>query len=320
MKILLIRFSSIGDIVMTSPIIRCVRNQYSNTEVHFATKKQFEGILKHNPNIDKLHLLGDNWQEFIEQFGSYDLVFDMHKNLRTRRLINSIKAKKVYTYNKRNIDKWLLVNLKLNRLNGYSVVDNYFDFFPIKNDGYGLDYYLNPNADRTELNVQLPDKYVAIALGGRFKTKQLNFNRLRELIGSIELPVVLLGGKTERTLAGGVTSAKAHGQIINLVDKISLEESAFVVSKAHKVISHDTGLMHITAAFGKNMAVLWGNTVKELGFAPYYKKNTVADVRHFERNDLKCRPCSKLGYEKCPKVHHECMHYDFQEIGEWANL
>lgn len=305
---------------MTSPIIRCVRNQYPNAEIHYATKKQFNGILKHNPHIDKLILLEDNWQEFIKPLGNYDVVFDMHKNLRTKRLINSIKAKKVLTYNKRNIDKWLLVNLKLNRLEGYSVVDNYFNSFSLENDGQGLDYFLNPNAIRTELNAQLPYKYVAIALGGRFNTKQLNFYRLRDLLASIKLPVVLLGGHTERSLAGSVVSAKVHYQLTNLVNSISLEESAYVVSKAHKVISHDTGLMHIAAAFDKDMAVLWGNTVKDFGFAPYYKKNSKAEVKHFERNDLKCRPCSKLGHDKCPKVHHECMHHDMQEIGEWANL
>lgn len=305
---------------MTSPIIRCARKQYPNAEIHFAAKKQFRGILEHNPNIDKLHLLGDNWQEFIKDLGNYDLVFDMHKNLRTKRLINSIKAKDVLTYSKRNIDKWLLVNFKLNRLEGYTVVENYFDSFSLENDGQGLDYYLNPNAERTGLNAQLPEKYIAFALGGRFKTKQLNFYRLREIIKEVEAPIVLLGGETEKALAGSLVNVKERNQLINLVDKISLEESAYVVSKAHKVISHDTGLMHITAAFDKDMAVLWGNTVKEFGFAPYYMQNSKADVKHFERNDLKCRPCSKLGHEKCPKVHHECMHYNVQEIGEWASL
>jgi ADP-heptose:LPS heptosyltransferase len=305
---------------MTSPIIRCARKQYPNAEIHFAAKKQFRGILEHNPNIDKLHLLGDNWQEFIKDLGNYDLVFDMHKNLRTKRLINSIKAKDVLTYSKRNIDKWLLVNLKLNRLEGYSVVENYFNSFSLENDGKGLDYYLNPNADRTDLNAQLPEKYVAIALGGRFKTKQLNSKRLGELVSRISLPIVLLGGNTEKPLAESIEGVSLHNQLINLVGNLTLEESAYVISTAYKVVSHDTGLMHIAAAFDKNMAVLWGNTVKEFGFAPYYKQNSKAEVKHFERNDLKCRPCSKLGHEKCPKVHHNCMNFNMQEIGEWASL
>ena len=305
---------------MTSPIIRCARKQYPNAEIHFATKKQFKGILEHNPNIDKLHLLGDNWQEFIKYFGNYDVVFDMHKNLRTKRLLNSIRSEKVVTYNKRNFDKWLLVNFTLNRLQRYSVVENYFDSFSLENDGEGLEFYLNPDADRNKLDAQMPEKYVAIALGGRFKTKQLNFERLRDLISRINLPVVLLGGNTEKPLAESLEGVSLHNQLINLVGSLTLEESAYVVSKTHKVISHDTGLMHIAAAFDKDMAVLWGNTVKEFGFAPYYRQNSKADVKHFERNDLKCRPCSKLGHEKCPKVHHECMHYNMQEIGEWASL
>ena len=305
---------------MTSPIVRCVRNQYPNGEVPFATKKQFAGILQYNPNIHKLHLLEDNWQDFVEPLNQFDLVFDMHKNLRSKRLTNSIKTKKVLTCSKRNFDKWLLVNLKLNRLVGYSVIDNYFESFQLKNDGKCLDYYLNPEAQREDLDAQLPEKYVAIALGGRFKTKQLNFYRLQDLISCIMLPVVLLGGETERALAGSIVSAKAHNSLINLTDKISLEESAHVVSKAHKVISHDTRLMHIAAAFDKDMAVLWGNTVKEFGFAPYYRSNSNVEVKHFERNDLKCRSCSKLGHDKCPKVHHECMHFNMQEIGKWASL
>lgn len=317
MKVLLIRFSSIGDLVMTTPVVRCLRNQFPNAEIHFATKKQYASILEHNPHINQLHLLDDDWQEFVEAFMEYDWVFDLHKNLRSKRLIRAIKAEKVFTYNKRNVEKWLLTNLKVNRLWGYSVVENYFESLPIKYDGKGLDFHLNRNEDFAEVATMLPKAFVAIALGGNFETKQMPAELVNKIIEKLKLPVVLLGGTNEKTIAKEIT--QNCYEVIDLVGKLSLQESAFVVSVAAKIISNDTGLMHIAAAFNKPMAVLWGNTVREFGFAPVYAKGFENRVKHFEVADLKCRPCSKLGHEKCPKGHFKCMvNQDVVAIAQWA--
>jgi ADP-heptose:LPS heptosyltransferase len=85
-----------------------------------------------------------------------------------------------------------------------------------------------------------------------------------------------------------------------------LNESADLVKKSKLIITHDTGLMHIAAAFKKKIISVWGNTVPEFGMYPYYG-NSLAQNFQFEINGLRCRPCSKIGYAKCPRGHFKCM-------------
>ncbi|MBI1184985.1 glycosyl transferase [bacterium] len=318
MRVLVIRFSSIGDLVLTSPVLRCLKAQFPDAELHFATKKAFADILRPNPHINQLHLLGENWKEFVANMPDFNWVFDLHHNLRSKRLINAIKAGQVFSYNKQNLNKWLLVNFKINRLEGYSVVKSYFNSLPINYDGSGLDFYLPADENFAKLKQQLPAKYVAVVLGGKFETKQMPADLLVELVAKISKPVVLLGGSDEKAKAEAVAATCAH--CTNLAGILSLHESAFAVQQAQFVLSSDTGLMHVAAAFGKKMAVVWGNTVREFGFSPLYKEGQNHLVRHFEVEELSCRPCSKLGHASCPKGHFNCMRLqDTEAIARWVN-
>ncbi|MEQ8364559.1 MAG: glycosyltransferase family 9 protein [Cyclobacteriaceae bacterium] len=326
MKILIIRFSSIGDIVLTTPVIRVLKTQVDNAEIHYATKARFAGLLKENPYVDKLHLLDDKLGLLITDLKreKFDHIIDLHNNLRTRIIKFSLGVKSS-SFNKLNWEKWLMVNLKINKLPSLHIVDRYLQaasHLGIKNDSLGLDYFM-PEADEVPLE-WIPSThhtgYVAYAIGGQHFTKKLPVRRMIELCDRINRPIILLGGKEDFAEGEQVRlffeKNESEGEmeeglqlefnkrtiIFNACGKYNLNQSASIVKRAAYVFTHDTGMMHIAAAYKKEVFSIWGNTIPLFGMYPYRTKFTV-----LENNKLDCRPCSKIGYNKCPKGHFNCM-------------
>jgi len=309
-KILIIRFSSIGDIVLTTPVIRCIKKQL-NAEVHYLTKKSFGAILDSNPYIDKLHLLEDSLTETIQQLRNenFDLVIDLHHNTRSF-LVKKMLFTKSYSFNKLNFEKWLLVNFKINRLPAKHIVDRYLETcapLGFQNDGEGLDYFITAK-DEIDLNT-LPSAfqngYLAWVIGAKFATKRFPKEKIVEVLKNINQPVILLGGKEEEAMGIEICN-KTSANVLNACGKYNLNQSASLVKQAKQVITNDTGLMHIAAAFKKEIISLWGNTIPEFGMYPYLEKSEVRN-QIIETRNLDCRPCSKIGYDKCPKGHFDCM-------------
>lgn len=306
LKILIIRFSSIGDIVLTTPVIRCIKQQLPNVEIHYLTKRNFKSILSSNPNIDKLHLLEETLSATISSLKAekFDLIIDLHHNLRTLIIKNKLGVKSS-SFDKLNWQKWLLVNLKINRMPEVHIVDRYLAtvrFLGVKNDEKGLDYYLNNEYNLSDLLPVSHEKFIGIAIGAQHATKRLPQHQLIRLCKGLSEPVVLLGGPEDATRAAEICQ-QAGGHVFNGCGKFSLDQSAYLVKCAQRIITHDTGLMHIAAAFHKPVVSVWGNTVPEFGMLPY--KAGKSDI--IEVEGLKCRPCSKIGYEKCPLGHFKCM-------------
>ena len=319
MKILIIRFSSIGDIVLTSPVIRCLKKQ-TGTEIHYLTKKNFEKILISNPYVDKVFSIEKEISEVITDLKSmnYDYVIDLHKNLRSLHVKKALGVKS-FSFNKLNIEKWLMVNLKINRLPNTHIVDRNLETVAslgVENDGAGLDYFI-PKEDEIDLheiskkfNFPIAEsKYIAFVIGAAHATKRLPVEKIIDICNGLNLPIILIGGK-EDFENGDIISTKSTGYVLNLCSKLNLNQSASIVKQAQVVITHDTGLMHIAAAFRKKIISIWGNTIPEFGMYPYYPtaskeevfKNNIVEVK-----GLSCRPCSKIGYNKCPKGHFKCM-------------
>lgn len=325
MKVLIIRFSSIGDIVLTSPVVRCLKQQRPGAQVHFLTKSSFRATVAHNPYIDKLFYLEDNLDTVIEELKKekYDHIIDLHHNLRTMRVKKALKADS-YTYKKLNVRKWLLVNLKLNLMPDTSIVERYFDTIRplgIHNDGQGLDYFIPDAVQITNKDIPMSHwaGYVACVIGGSYATKKLPVHQWRAFIEQMPYPVILLGGPEDRD-EGNEIAELDKVKIYNACGKFNLNESARLVQMAKLVISNDTGLMHIAAAFKKKIISLWGNTSPEMGMFPYYgfndlKKSIAPQSIILENKDLYCHPCSKLGYRRCPKGHFKCMNdLDMQKM------
>ncbi len=317
-KILIIRFSSIGDIILTTPILRAVKEQL-NAEIHFVTKNAFRDIIAANPNISKIHVINDSITEIIGELKKekFDLIVDLHKNLRSFRLIRALNTKSV-SFNKLNINKLFSVLLKSKQpLPKKHIVDRYFEGIKqlgILKDNKGLEYFMDESKLKiAEIKSQLPTKYVSIVLGGSYYTKQIPINKVLEICKIVPIPIVLLGSDKEANLAKEILS-----QFPNISDfsgKLSFNESAYVIKHSEWVITSDTGLMHVAAAYSKKIVSVWGNTIPEFGMDPYmpHKENLILEV-----NELSCRPCSKLGHRQCPKQHFNCMNkIDFSKI---ANL
>jgi ADP-heptose:LPS heptosyltransferase len=311
MKILIIRFSSIGDIVLTSPVVRCLKKQLG-AEIHFLTKTNFEKILFANPYIDRVFSIEKHTNEVINDLKSmdYDCIIDLHNNLRTRQIKWALGIKS-YSFNKLNIEKWLMVNLKINRLPSVHIVDRYLktvEKLGVINDNLGLDYFI-PNTDEIDfITWKNPFQlrggdFIAFVIGAAHPTKRLPTDKIIEICKGIEKPVLLLGGK-EDSEVGQLIENQLVAKVLNLCGKLDLNQSASIVRQAYKVITHDTGLMHIAAAFKKKIISVWGNTIPEFGMTPYLPSEK---SRIFEVKNLKCRPCSKIGFQECPKGHFECM-------------
>lgn len=300
-KFLILRFSSIGDIVLTTPVPRCIKTQYPNAEVHFVTKQSFKVLVENNPYIDQYHLLGKSLNEFIEilKAENFDYIIDLHNNLRTSIIKLKLSSAKSFSFDKLNFKKWLLVNLKIHQMPDVHIVDRYLETVKslgIKNDQKGLDYFI-PEKDKVQIN----ESYVAFAIGGQHFTKKLPTERIIEVCQQINKKIMFLGGKEDCAAAEEIEKALGN-KIINACGKYNLNQSASLVQQADYIITHDTGLMHIASALKKKVISIWGNTVPEFGMYPY-----LTEFKIIENKELSCRPCSKIGYAKCPKGHFKCM-------------
>ena len=305
MKILIIRFSSIGDIVLTTPVIRCIKQQLSDVQVHYLTKKDFKTVLEGNLYIDKLHLLEDSISSTIAELRAekFDHIIDLHHNLRSL-IIKFRLAVPSRSFNKFNIEKWLMVNIHLKPPTVH-IVDRYLktaEFLGIKNDGLGLDYFLSGKHDLKDLLPESHQNFIALAIGAQHATKRLPPHKLIELCRLINVPIVLLGGPDDTRRAKEICKLSGD-HVFNGCGIFSLDQSAFLVKECQQIITHDTGLMHIAAAFNKPIISVWGNTVPEFGMYPYLSDNSLM----VEVKGLPCRPCSKIGFDKCPRGHFKCM-------------
>jgi len=311
-KILLIRFSSIGDIVLTSPIIRGLKLQL-DAELHFLCKRRFANLLDHHPQIHKVYSLDDSFRELIPQLKeeAYDYVVDLHKNLRSQRVCRAL-GRPVFRFDKLNWQKWLMVNLKVNRLPSKHLVDRYFDGLagiPITNDQQGLDFYLPQSLSEPAIDSfnqwNTTKSFLCLALGAAHPTKQLPLSLIEAIIEQSSYQLALLGGPLETAL-GDQLAAKYSNKVFSLAGRISIAGSAKVVSQSLAVITPDTGMMHIAAALKKPVVAIWGNTIPEFGMYPYYPAGQ-SQFENVEIKGLSCRPCSKIGKKTCPKGHFKCM-------------
>jgi ADP-heptose:LPS heptosyltransferase len=315
-KFLILRFSSIGDIVLTTPVVRCLKQQLPGAEVHFCTKIAFRGLVENNPYLDRSYFLDDSLNDLIRQLRAekYDYIIDLHHNLRTS-IIKLRLGVRSYSFNKLNSQKWLLTRWKINAMPPIHIVDRYMETLRslgIINDERGLDYFI-PYRDEVELE-WLPAThrpgYVAFAIGGQHYTKKLPLPRMIELCLRIDYPIVLLGGKEDAVTAEAIEQALGSRLIYNACGKYNLNQSASLLQQSRVVFSHDTGLMHIAAALKKKVYSIWGNTTPLFGMYPYKTPYVV-----LENNGLSCRPCSKIGYDRCPLGHFKCMNdltFDFE--------
>ncbi len=328
MKILVIRFSSIGDIVLTSPVLRCLKEQVPGAEIHVATKSAFADLVRFNPHVHRVHELKEDLSALITTLKAerFDEVIDLHNNLRTSRVKRALGARH-HSFPKLNVEKWLLVNLKVDRMprttdgtEPLHIVDRYLSaaaHLGVRNDHRGLELFVP--AERQVPLDHLPEThrmgYVAMAIGAAHTTKRLPQHKLVELARMVPGPLVIIGGDEDRPTAAAICN-EVGARAYDATGRYDLLGSASLLARSSHVIAHDSGAMHIACAFGKRVVSIWGNTVPLFGMGPYQPQHpqnaSVAEVA-----GLPCRPCSKIGFDHCPKGHFHCMEkQDLRRIAE----
>lgn len=285
-------------------------------EIHFLTKENFKNILELNPYLDKVITFSKSTDEVIPILKNekYDLVIDLHKNIRTAKLKAQLFRKNI-SFNKINLEKWLTVNTKKKEfLPAKHIVERYLESIKklgIINDEKGLDFFISKE-DEFNFPNEIQKDFIAFAIGAQFATKRLPMEKMISLLSKINYPMVLLGGKEDKETALSIISSLPTKTILNYCGELSIRQSAYVISKSKVVLTHDTGLMHIAAAFKKPIVSIWGNTIPEFGMYPYLpNQKDLYDC--VEVDDLKCRPCSKIGFQSCPKKHFDCMNNQNEE-------
>lgn len=325
MKVLIVRFSSIGDIVLTSSVVRAIKEQRPDCEIHFITKQNFGRLLEHNPHLTKVHTFQKSVKEILPQLKAehFDRIIDLHHNLRSV-MLSFYLGVKAERFRKLNVLKWILVNLRWKVMPDLHVVDRYFGAVTtlgVKNDSKGNELFFGPEdyIDVKHTFEVEPSTYLVVAIGAQFATKRMPAELLVKVLNNIEIPVVLCGGEGDSDLAIELIRSLPGKNISDACGKFSLLQSASIVRQGAAILTNDTGLMHIASCFNVPTISVWGNTVPELGMYPYFPQDKSRYSIH-QVNGLKCRPCSKIGFQVCPKAHFDCMNkQDADQIAASAN-
>ena len=316
MRLLIIRLSSIGDIVFTTAAIRCAKEQIPGVEIHFLTKKSLKAVTEANPYIDHFHYHDNNLAETIASLkaANLDMVIDLHNNFRTFRIKKALGLP-THTYKKLSFQKWILTRFGWNLLPDTHIVERSLDplkVLGVQNDGKGMDYFI-PKSVSLKAN-DLPTShqagYIALVIGASYATKRMPVELLIQLCALIPVPIVLIGGK-EDAQEGEQLANTDKVKIYNACGKFNLHESALLVKGAKMVISNDTGFLHIACAFHKKTIAIWGATTPALQVSPYYAAADLEGGKEMTYNsivpNLPCQPCSKYGTKTCPQGHFACM-------------
>ncbi len=302
-KILIIRLSSLGDILLTTPVIRALSKKYPNSQIDFVVKKQYSSSLQYNPLISSLYLYEkEKIKSIKEEIRSkkYDLVIDLQNNLRSCALTLGLRTK-VKRFKKPTFKKLLLVWTKINLLKEIKPIPmRYTEKIGLQLDDKGLDLFIPER-----INSKLPTgkKYIGICPGAKHFTKRWPeeyFIELGNRLSSQNFTVVIFGGKDDLQLCETVSSKITNS--VNLCNNDDLLQTARDMKQCQHIICNDSGLMHTATAVGVPITAIFGSTVREFGFIPYQSNNTI-----LENNSLSCRPCSHIGRFSCPQKHFKCM-------------
>jgi lipopolysaccharide heptosyltransferase II len=305
-KLLIIRLSSLGDILLVTPMLRSINAQYPHISIDFLLRKEYKETLEYNPNISNLYTYSNdeadqtNLKQKLKS-ANYDLVIDLQNNFRSKRITGVLDCG-VKRFAKKNLQKFLLVKFKINLMkNSGAIPQRYAETCEgAQLDGSGLEIYFK-NGEQGSGN---KDKNViGLCPGSKHFTKmwpkEYYIELGRDLVKAGKT-VHLIGGKSDREICAEI-SKNVPGAFDKSADD-NLLQTAEEIEKCGVVVCNDSGLMHLACAVKTPVLVFFGSTVKEFGFAPYKNKNII-----LENNLLSCRPCSHIGRDYCPKGHFNCM-------------
>ncbi|MCX6151818.1 MAG: glycosyltransferase family 9 protein [Ignavibacteriales bacterium] len=302
-RILIIRLSSLGDILLSTPLVRSLKNQW-NTEIDFLLRMEYRDVYSNSPHISDLFLYeNQNDERLVKELKSkkYDLIIDLQNNLRSNKIVRTLGIESV-RFHKKTIDKFLLVKFKINRMTDLPPIPiryaNTVSQFEL--DDLGLEIFLPNNLPQ---KIRKKDNYIGLCPGSKHFTKMWPaeyFIQLGIALSKNGYKIALFGGKDDKVICEKI--AKKIPSSINLSNENHLLQTATEMKNCKAVICNDSGLTHLACALKVPVVMIMGSTVKEFGFIPYKNKNLI-----LENNSLSCRPCSHIGRKDCPKKHFKCM-------------
>jgi len=320
-KIVVFRLSSIGDIVLTSALIRCLKIKYPNAKIDFVIKKQFRQLVEFNPNISKIYTI-DTSKGFSDlqdlrkvlSLEKYDVFIDIHKNIRSLFIKTTIGSKKTLTFKKYVFRRTILTSFKID---SYKKVTPIYQRFVeaakkinVEFDGKTTELFISKKIEdkiKEQLKTrQLLDEkpYVLLCPGASFKNKQWLPERFvqlaNKLIENDNVNIVLSGGKLEEDNCRYIVQ-ETNGLSHDFSVKLSILESAVLAKYAKVVVANDTGMLHIAEALNVPVVGIYGPTARQFGYFPILEKSQVVEI------ELPCRPCTKMGANSCPQKHWKCM-------------
>jgi heptosyltransferase II len=314
--VLVVRFSAIGDILLTTPLLRAIRARYPGARIAVLTKESYVPLLSHNPHVSEVLPVAphEGVLAIAERIRGvrYSHLLDLHANLRSHAL-RRLAPGPWRSYEKRTLDRALLITAKRDRYGtNVPIAERYFEAakeLEVEPDGGPPDFFLSEEADcraaerldAVGLGRERP--IVAIAPGAAHATKRWPVEHWIELVGRITptgADVAILGGADGAEPAAAIASA-AGANVANLAGALGLQETGAVIRRSEVLISGDTGVMHMATGVGTPVVALFGPTVRQFGFFPYRSPSSVVEL------ELPCRPCSAHGTRRCPLGHHHCM-------------
>ncbi|MDZ7373781.1 MAG: lipopolysaccharide heptosyltransferase II [candidate division KSB1 bacterium] len=320
-RILVVRFSSIGDILLTTPLLRVLAEKVPEVQIDYLTKRSFSPLLHHNPRVSRIWELSEPyglrelWRLARLLHGNrYDLIVNVHKNLRTAWLRLYLPGR-WSTYRKEILRRTLYVHLKIRSLAPRRPVrERYFDAvrpLGLHDDHGPLEYYLTEEERgwaQQELGRRgLPPAglWLGLAIGAGRATKRWPVEHFAQLGHSLRKrwnAAFLIFGDRRDHRDGQYLERELDGAAVDFTGQTDLRQTAALMSLCEAVVSNDSGLMHLADALGKKLVAVFGGTTPELGFAPQGRH-----VRIVERKEVRCRPCSHIGRNRCPRGHFRCM-------------
>jgi heptosyltransferase-2 len=320
---LLVRFGSAGDLLLTTPLIRHLKTQVEDAEIHILSDAGNRELLEANPHVDKVHDPGANLRSCIRdlQRQQFDYIIDLQRDVRSARIKLALKRMD-FTVASPGFQKHLLHLAGIRpRPQRHEVLRNLDTAKPFLDtlDEKGLDYY--PPHEATVLGEALPDShhggYIALALNAPFPTRQFPEDLLLGLCRKLKGPVLLLGEQADHALGERIRAALPDQPLVNRCGKHSVHQLAIQMEEARVLICPDTDLALLANALGKKVLLVWGSSLPEFGRGLYRPHPGSWD---FEVKGLSCRPCSWKGRKRCPKKHFRCMYdQDLETLAGLAN-
>jgi len=330
MKLLVIRLDSMGEVILTTPVVRCLKKQIQGAEIHYLIQPAYKTIIENNPYIDKIHLLKKAKEQTVNELNeeNFDFVIDLQNNTVTKEIIKQ-SGLTVLSFDKRVFETLVFVNLKWNLMPRMHIADLFMKTvrsLGIRNDGLGLDYFIPANEEIQQKDIPTSHQagFICLAIGASHFTKKLPFYKLIDLCKKINHPVILLGGPEDAD-AGYMISKSDPGKIYNACGKFSYNENADLIRRSKLLFSNDAGHVQLAAAFKKQVIIVWGSTSSSFGETPYYDEQfllrNAAPFDNIYVNKLWCRPCTSKGKNNCPLGHFKCMKkIDIDEIARRVSL